>query len=125
MLDEVFSSTEIPLVKGFTEYLEEIQKLGYNTKIVTARDNKESEIANKICEKYGIDIPLLNSNYNSKAEFCKGSVAHIDDSIFNLKKLNGAVENLLLFDKPHNKKIKEDKGIIRKKSWEEVYNFLR
>ena len=125
VIDAVYSSTEIPLVEGLKEYLEKIQELGYDPKIVTARNNKESKIANQICDKFNINIPLLNANYESKGKHCKGSFAHIDDSIVHLRKLDGIVENLLLFNKPHNEHIKEDRGIVRKKSWEDVYNFLR
>jgi len=125
IIDALYSSTEIPLVKGFKKYLEQIQELGYNPKIVTSRGHKESEIASQICEKHKINIPLLNSNYKSKIKYCKESIVHIDDSIWDLKQLNGVVENLLLFDKPHNKNVKLDSNIIRMNSWENIYDFLK
>lgn len=125
LIDAVYSSTEIPIVEGFKEYLGKIQGLGYTPKIVTARDDKEAEVARKICEVNGINIPLSNTNYESKIKSCKGSIAHIDDNIELLKELDETLENLFLFNRPHNKHLREGYNIIRVSSWENIYEFLR
>jgi len=94
-------------------------------KIVTTRNNEEVKYVHKICEKENLGIEIFNSDYNSKANFCKGSFAHLDDSLYDLDSLEGIVENLVLFNKPHNMQVNPNKGIKRVNSWKEFYSFLR
>lgn len=116
---------KIPLVDGAKKYLNRIQEMGYLPKIVTARNNGEVKYAHEICEKEKIGIKIFNASYKPKADFCRDSFAHLDDSHYHLVSLEGVVENLVLFNKPHNKQVNSNKEIKRVNSWEEFYSFLK
>jgi 5'(3')-deoxyribonucleotidase len=125
ILYETSEGAKIPLVDGAKQCLNQIQEMGYLPRIVTARNNQETEYAREICEKEKIGIEIANASYKSKADFCRGSFAHLDDSPYHLDSLKGVVENLVLFNKPHNKQVNLNKGIKRVNSWEEFYSFLK
>jgi len=124
-LYETSEGANIPLVNGAKKYLNKIQELGYLPKIVTARNNEEVKYANEICEKEKIGIEIFNSSYELKADFCRSSFAHLDDSPYHLISLEGIVKHLILLNKPHNKKVNIKNRIRRVDTWQEFYSFLR
>ena len=112
-------------VEGVFEYFKKLQAEN-SVKIITSRGKPESEIAAEWMINHGMQVPeIIPVGYGvEKTEACKGLDIYVDDDFDKLEPLEGIVLHRLLFSWPYNEHIQKE-GIIRIRSWKELYNFIK
>lgn len=105
-----------------------LQKLSEEYKIIliTARQYNLAEMTVKWLKKYNIYYDELYFNAGDKVDACEfyNTEYMVEDSPWNLKKLNKANLKTLIFNQPYNQDVSENELAKRVYSWEDIYNFL-
>lgn len=90
-------------VPGAVETLRFFGEQGHDVKIVSGRDGRGIELAEKWIKAHGIDAPLYGVGYRkSKADAAKGCDVFVDDDSAYLKPLVDVVPNRYLFSWVYN-----------------------
>ena len=107
------------------QYLYEIKKQ-YNICITTARPNALKENTLQWLYNHNIPYDRIFFNCGQKVNICKKlkSKYIIEDSPWNVNALNMNKIYTLIFNRPYNTQIKENKYITRVYNWQDIYNIL-
>ena len=94
--------------------------------LITARHFDIAPETQNWLKKYDILYDELHFNTGDKVDACKYFKVNymIEDSPFNLRKLNKSGISTLIYDQPYNKSISETDIATRVYSWEDIYNKL-
>ena len=112
-------------VEGAREYILRLLKKGHYVSVITSRDGKAAMIAKTWLLRHGLDIPLVSVGVGvSKKQAASGCDIFIDDSLFKIYQLEGAVPHKFLFSWGYNQDLQE-RGIAgRVNSWHEFYQII-
>ncbi len=122
LLEESLWESVEPL-PGAAHYIKKLMDEGHDIVIVTAShyDSIRMKMRNVLLRHFPF-VPYENVIITSRKQMVMGDVL-VDDYPGNL--IGGSYRGIL-FDAPHNRKFEEEKyGIIRAKSWDDVYSILK
>lgn len=96
----------------------------YDINIITARDTAVIDITTEWIDKWGIPYDNIYFNSGDKVDKCKelDAIMMIEDNPHNVKALNDAGVNTLLFDRPYNRRYNDS---VRVTNWNEIYDIMK
>ena len=106
-------------------YMEKI-KQKYKIVIITARHFDVAPETTLWLEEHSIPYDEIHFNTGDKVDACKFlNVEYmVEDSPWNLRKLNKEGIKTLIYNQPFNQKVSETELATRVNNWEDIYNFL-
>ena len=108
---------------GFPEYFFLVKEVCSETRIVTSRGGKETDLARLFLESYGVNDAVTSVGPGkSKAKACQGLDVFIDDDGYKLESLVGIVPHLFLRSWGYNRESEAPEPIVRVGSLEEFYH---
>jgi len=130
MQHSVYSTREIGLgmapVTGALEYIQLLQREGYDITVITSRTELQASIAREWLEARNLELRMVAvGGGRSKAEACAGIDAYIDDDADKLEPLVGVVPHRFLFSWGYNRHIDMPDTVAKRvASWQEFYETL-
>lgn len=113
---------EAPEVKDSIEYIRRLQKEGYNVRIISSRKDNSIKYVRQWLEDKNLEIELINTNNESKADYVDGIIFFLDDDLNKLVEISSKVKFPCLLDTEYNKKDKT--GKIKRVSWKEFNELI-
>ena len=91
--------------------------------IITARHEDAKDITIKWLDEHDIPYDKIYFNSGDKLDVCKKLKVKcmIDDSPWNIRKLNKHKVNCFIFNRPYNGMVKNTDYTTRVNSWEDIY----
>ena len=98
----------------------------YKIILITAQPYEIAEITVNWLKKYHINYDDIRFNAGDKVAACKFFKVEymIDDSPWNLRKLNKEQVKTLIFNQPYNQNVSETEFATRVYSWDDIYQKL-
>jgi hypothetical protein len=108
-------------VQGAIESIRSLVEAGHDVRIVSGRDGKALNLAEKWALKKGIDVPFYGVGYRaSKKDALDGCVLFVDDDLHYLEPLVDSIEYRYLFSWPYNAGQSTGKIATRIHGWTEI-----
>ena len=98
----------------------------YSLYLITARHYDIASNTIMWLNKNNIPFDEILFNCGDKVDCCQflKTKYMIDDSPWNIRKLNKNQISCLIYDRPYNKQVKETKFIQRVENWQDIYNIV-
>ena len=108
-------------VEGAIQGIRTLVDEGHEVRIVSGRDGKALNLAEKWALGKGVDVPFYGVGYrSSKKQALEGCVMFVDDDMHYLEPLVDSVPNRFLFSWPYNSAQDVGKVAIRVHGWKEI-----